>query len=195
MLKSKFDTTDMEKKIAGFESKYGITLPEQYRGFMLKYNGGDTPETEFKCKRTSSDVRVFFGIGCGDYYSFENLFENMPARPEPLPEYIRKGFLPIAEDSYGNYILIGISEENNGQIFFADHEKGGRKKLLTDDLAGFIRACTTGEIDLSGIETPEAQEQRMIAEGKGDRINDFIRKIWKDTYELYSNLHPEEVVL
>ncbi len=57
MLISKFDTTDMEKKIADFESKYGITLPEQYRGFMLKYNGGDTPETEFKCKRWSCNLR------------------------------------------------------------------------------------------------------------------------------------------
>ena len=195
MLISKFDTTDIEKKIADFESKHGISLPEQYRGFMLKYNGGDTPETDFKCKRTSSDVRAFFGIGCDDYYSFENLFEKVLAWSDPLPKYIKKGFLPIAEDSYGNYILIGISEENIGQIFFADHEKGGRRKLLTDDFAGFIRSCTTGEIDLSDIETPEAKEQRMIAEGKGDRINDFVRKIWKDNYELYSNLHPEEVVL
>ena len=57
MLISKFDTTDIEKKIADFESKHGISLPEQYRGFMLKYNGGDTPETEFKCKRWSCNLR------------------------------------------------------------------------------------------------------------------------------------------
>ena len=92
MLISKFDTTDIEKKIADFESKHGISLPEQYRGFMLKYNGGDTPETDFKCKRTSSDVRAFFGIGCDDYYSFENLFEKVLAWSDPLPKYIKKVF-------------------------------------------------------------------------------------------------------
>lgn len=153
MLISKFDTTDIEKKIADFERKYGITLPEQYRSFMLKYNGGDTPETDFKCKRTTSDVRGFFGIGCDDYYSFENEF----AEFDPLTNYLKNGLLPIALDSYGNYILIGIAEKNNGQIFFLDHEENEENCImqLTDDFAGYIRSCTTGELDLSDMETTE----------------------------------------
>ncbi|MBO6218648.1 MAG: hypothetical protein J6N81_03725 [Treponema sp.] len=61
MLISKFnennDNFDMDifKKIVDFE------LPEKYLSFMSKYNGGETPDTNWVGKG-KIDVRVFFLI-------------------------------------------------------------------------------------------------------------------------------------
>lgn len=86
MMISKNDTADIEDKISAFEERFHISLPEQYRSFLLKYNGGITPETEFKYKRTAIDIRAFYGIGQSiDYYSFDNIFET-----------ILKDILPLA---------------------------------------------------------------------------------------------------
>lgn len=60
MLISKFnennDNFDMDifKKIVDFK------LPEKYLCFMSKYNGGETPDTNWTGKG-KTDVRVFFG--------------------------------------------------------------------------------------------------------------------------------------
>ena len=45
------------------EKEYSISLPNQYKGFLCKYNGGYTPKTDFKAKKISSDIRGFYGLG------------------------------------------------------------------------------------------------------------------------------------
>ena len=40
-----------------FEFKYGLELDEEYRKFLVKYNGGDTPNTCVKSEDISSDIR------------------------------------------------------------------------------------------------------------------------------------------
>ncbi len=196
MMISKFDTTGIEEKIAAFENKHGIKLPEQYRNFLLKYNGGITPETEFKYKRTSSDIRAFYGIGENiDYYSFENVFETVLKGILPLSAFIEKGILPIAEDSWGNYITIGIDDENRGKVFFCDHEKGMKIKLLTESFYDFIQKCNSTEFDSSDVLSPEEWEKKMIADGKEAFITEFTRSMVKETYDLYHDIQLEEVVV
>ena len=51
-----------EEFVNGLERKLGIELDEEYRKFLVKYNGGDTPNTEVKTKGFSSDLRYIFGI-------------------------------------------------------------------------------------------------------------------------------------
>ena len=196
MMISKNDTADIEDKISAFEERFNISLPEQYRSFLLKYNGGITPETEFKYKRTAIDIRAFYGIGQSiDYYSFDNIFENILKDILPLALFIDNGILPIAEDSFGNYITIGIDGENTGKVFFCDHEKGMKTKLLTETFSGFLQKCKSNEFDPSDVLSPEEWEKKMIADGKEAFITDFTRKVVTETYNLYNGIHLEEVVL
>ena len=196
MMIAKFDTTDIEKKIAAFERRYNIRLPEQYCNFLLKYNGGITPDTEFKYKRTSFDIRAFYGIGQSiDYYSFENVFENILKDILPLSAFLELLILPIAEDSFGNYITIGVDGENTGKVFFCDHEKGMKTKLLTDSFSEFLKKCKSNKFDHSTVLSPEDWEKKMIAEGKEAFITEFTRKIVTETYELYHDICLEEVVI
>ena len=90
---------------------------------MIRCNGGETVGTDFKLNRTDSDIRAFYGIGDVEYS-----FDMIPF----LEEFPEKDILPVAKDSFGNYFVIGLSQENSGKVFFCDHEKGMKPKLLTD---------------------------------------------------------------
>ena len=93
MLISRFDNANVEEHIAHLEKQYNIVLPEEYRRFLLKYNGGETPDTEFRINKVSSDVRAFYGLGNADkYYNFQGLIDNMNI----LGEFVKDGMLPIA---------------------------------------------------------------------------------------------------
>lgn len=59
MLISKFSNSNTKDKITELEKKYEIILPTQYKKFLYKYNGGYTPNTEFKVKRITLDVQGF----------------------------------------------------------------------------------------------------------------------------------------
>ena len=70
-----------EEFVNGLERKLGIELDEEYRKFLIKYNGGDTPNTEVKTKGFSSDLRYIFGINAKknieDYLQIP-VWENTP---------------------------------------------------------------------------------------------------------------------
>ena len=87
--------------VEDFERSYRVAFPSDYREFLAKYNGGETLDTEFHIKRVEADVEHFFGIG-DVKYSVHN---------EDLPEWLERGVFPIAEDSFGNYIVMDIKDE------------------------------------------------------------------------------------
>ena len=72
MLISKFSANNVETKIKEFETAKGIKIPEQLKMFLLKYNGGETPETSFSCGEESSDVAAFYGMG-NVKYSYDSI--------------------------------------------------------------------------------------------------------------------------
>ena len=47
MLISKFANCNVSDRIEEMEKEYNITLSDQYRYFLCKYNGGYTPKTKF----------------------------------------------------------------------------------------------------------------------------------------------------
>ena len=49
MLISKFGNGS-EELVRKFENKYGIALDEEYCRFLVKYNGGDTPNTHVEIR-------------------------------------------------------------------------------------------------------------------------------------------------
>ena len=71
MLISKFDNTNIGEFIMAFEKENNITLPEEYKRFLMKYNGGETPKTKFKLNKVNSDIKAFYGLGNADkIYNF-----------------------------------------------------------------------------------------------------------------------------
>ncbi|MBQ7944240.1 MAG: SMI1/KNR4 family protein [Lachnospiraceae bacterium] len=185
MLIAKFADGNMESRIAEFEKEYHITLPSQYREFLLTYNGGYTPKTKFKAGKESSDIRGFYGVG-DVKLSFDSL---------EIGEWTKQGYLPIAVDSFGNYIAIGLNIFKNGKIYFCDHEKGYKAKCIVKDFRDFINICESEEIDESFRLSVEEREAALIARGRGDIITDALRQMWQEEIDKYKDMIQEEVVI
>ncbi len=184
MLISKFSNNSVEEELASLEQSLKIMLPEQYRKFLLKYNGGETPKTEFKIGRESSNVRAFFGLGDVAYCLTKKV---------KLADWKKKLLLPIAVDSFGNYIVIGVGEENYGKIYFCDHEKRYKATLLTEELKEFISRCKSKKI--GKILSIEEREKMVLEAGWIKKVDDEMREIWQAEIDKYANIKQERVII
>ena len=98
MLISKFDTSNIESEIETFENKHKFKFPEQYRKFLLKYNDGETPDSDFRINRVESDISGFFGLGkANEYYNY-SFFEES----NRMVNYLEDDMLPIGENVFGD---------------------------------------------------------------------------------------------
>lgn len=183
MLISKFLNDDVNVKIENMEVKYNIKFPYQYKEFLCKYNGGYTPRTKFKVGKISSDIRGFYGVG--------NV--KLALDTGELQLWIKEGVLPIASDSFGNYIVIGLDNDINGKIFFCDHEKGNKMEYIAENLKSFIQHCRREEIDPASKLSIKEREEALIARGRGNVITDDLRKLWQVEIDKYKNMVQEEV--
>lgn len=108
------------KELQDFEKENSIELPDDYRGFLIKFNGG-TPLKPY-LKEMDTIISNFYGIvEEPDWFS---LFDAIADYDGRIPEY----YIPIADDSFGNILIMCLAEKNYGQIAFWDHEKETEKK-------------------------------------------------------------------
>lgn len=181
MLISKFGGNGIPDKIEEFEDLIGKEMPNQLRDFLLKYNGGETPNTKFDNGEISSDVKVFWGMGVAQYvYSADMLFE-----------YNENNMLSFATDSFGNAYCIDVI---TGEIFFSDHEKNTVKKIA-EDLREFIGRCKSNGINPSSVKSVEERERDLIKRGRGVVITDALREMWRAEIAKYSLMKQEEVII
>lgn len=107
--------------IASIEAEFDASLPDSYRQFLLRYNGGvPTPDTIDVPGAAGSptDVQVFFGIGRSSDSS--DLAWNLALIGERC---VGLHVLPIACDSGGNLFCLKV-------------ECGAANKLIYCDLDG-----------------------------------------------------------
>lgn len=105
-------------KLKEFELENNLFLPEDYRSFLLKNNGGQPYPSNFwiQLNIDGSSVFNFFGIHEG----LKHLSLTTYVKGQHL--IFPKLYLPIADDGLGNFICIGHANENFGEIVFLDHD-------------------------------------------------------------------------
>ena len=189
MLISKFNTENMEERVREFEAKYSFVFPEQYRSFLLKYNGGKTPNTEFRINKVSADVEGFYGLGNATQYHNYSSFESM----DGLEDWLKDSVLPIAENSFGDYIMIGIGNTNNGKVYFYYHDRQKKYIELSENFKMFISKCKSEKI--GRIRSIEERYASMISKGRKEFIDKDLIKIWQDEIDEYAGIHQEELVI
>jgi hypothetical protein len=102
-----------------FEREHALHLPEDYRQFLLEHNGGiPTPEDTIDFEGGSSDIKCFYGISDGENEA--SLERNL----KDIKEWGIDEGLPIGHDFFGNFYLLSVQSEREGQIFFWDHDLG-----------------------------------------------------------------------
>jgi hypothetical protein len=112
-----------EAEIAALELRVGCRLPESYRNFLLKFNGGrPAPYMQVvdieNLPGGDTDVMMFFGIDRSVESS--TIDWNLSA----LEERIGEQLLPIARDSGGNRFCINLSKNDFGSVVYCDFEPG-----------------------------------------------------------------------
>jgi len=189
MLISKFDTANISEHIKMFEEKHGFAFPGEYRRFLEKYNGGRTPDTDFRLNKVSSDIRGFYGFGDADkYYNYRSI-ETIGF----FSVWLHDGKVPVASNSFGDYILLGLGEEDSGKVYFFYHDRPKKYIELAADFRSFVGKCKSKKI--GHIRTIEERKQGMIDNGLGDEISIESIKGWQAEIDLYSDIHQEELLL
>ncbi|MEK9150013.1 MAG: SMI1/KNR4 family protein [Candidatus Desantisbacteria bacterium] len=112
------------------EEVIGVTLPEEYKHFLMMHNGGQPEPSEFEIlwkkemigepwwrlnpgeeELMVGEVDWFLSI-CDDDES--DLLENFEDFKGRIPD----DTIAIGYDQGGNYILLGITGTNRGKVFF-----------------------------------------------------------------------------
>ena len=180
-----FDKTGVSEALAQFEENHDILLSEEYRTFLINYNGGNTLQTSFKIKKESSDIRAFYGFENADYeYNFQYLIDH-----DFLSDYIEVDYLPIAEDSFGSHILLGISKQNYNLIAFFDHEK---QKIIPLHLS-FKEFLTTIKSRVCKIKSIDERIQKMKEVNSPVIVDDELKAIWQEEIDKYAG--REQVIV
>ena len=102
------------------EKYLSINLPKTYRNFLENYEAIDVINEKKvfilnnKTKESSS-VDGFFYLTNDYNYS---ILENYKIYKDRIPE----NFFPIADDPFGNLILISVKNADRDKIYFWDHE-------------------------------------------------------------------------
>ena len=103
--------------ISKLQFTIGYDLPEQYKRFLLKHNGGRIEPDTFNISDngTASAIQFLYGFTKNINYDIKATYQNWLSHGYPSE------YLPIGTDSLGNRILINLKEKN-GNIFFWPHD-------------------------------------------------------------------------
>ena len=100
--------------IESVEHRLQISLPEDYKQFVLRYDGGYPNPNHFK---VDGKVEIFNNLISLDENAYDNIYEIL----EDLEDRIGDKLIPFAEDGFGNLLCFDYSANKN--IVFWDHEK------------------------------------------------------------------------
>lgn len=187
MLISKFNNEDIENAIQEIENRYSFIFPMEYRIFLQKYNGGKTPDTTFHLQGISSDIQAFYGLGKADWTYNISMIENTPL----FSDMIDNNLFPIAINSFGDYLLIGLCGDNTGKIYFCYHDMSTNNIELSSSLSAFFSCCRSQKI--GHIRTIEERIADMKRLGKGNKITEEKLKCWQKEIDEYSQIKQEKV--
>ncbi len=114
-----------EERISAFEEKWNIILPEIYKDFLLKNNGGKPKPSKFcffdshRNRKDESVVNNFYGLASSKKEKRTHL--SLDFKMQVFMDRLPEGAIPIASEVFGNQLVMLLSEELGG-IYFFDHE-------------------------------------------------------------------------
>ncbi|UYZ63417.1 SMI1/KNR4 family protein [Hymenobacter weizhouensis] len=101
--------------IAEFEETNEITLPSDYKDFLLQHNGG----RPLYSKVAGTDVEVKWLYSMIEEPAWASLFNALDVYEGRIPSW----YMPIGTDSGGNLYIMSLYKKNKGVIAFWRHEE------------------------------------------------------------------------
>lgn len=102
--------------IADFEAQHGVSLPDDYKRFLLRWNGGRPSQTGFEIPHwpgEASAMHFFWGIR-------ENKSHDLNYWYVEFLDRLPKGFISIGSDQGGNMLCLGTSGAYAGEVWYWD---------------------------------------------------------------------------
>lgn len=148
------------EKVRHFEQAIGARLPDDYREFLIRCNGGSlggsvcfagpTPDGQ----PGDACIHHIGGFRKESYFSLEETRDIYQEGEDRIPEEL----IWIMDDPFGNAFCLGVKGEHRGRVYFWDHENepdpeqwdrrvetAGNIELLantfTDFIAGLASRC------------------------------------------------------
>jgi len=110
----------IQAQIDALQARLRIVLPENYRSFLLRFNGGRPKPNFFPIEGLKGNpfgaIHYFFRID-GAIQS-TNVDWNFKTYRGRIPTEL----LPIAGDGSGNIICLSLAGSNTGFVYFWDHD-------------------------------------------------------------------------
>ncbi len=123
-----FDRDDVKTKIEKLEEENNIKIPEDYKSFLLKYNGGKTNDIDFEKEGWRAD---FYGEGFDvenflsveeilskEYASYWDVITDQETEYEIKKELKKYVGIGVASGSYK--ILISCEDNDYGTVYLQD---------------------------------------------------------------------------
>jgi hypothetical protein len=180
-----------EQDVASFESRLRYKLPQDYREFLLKYNGGspvvgdvvgrdDDPDIPYE-HGDAIDHFVKLPAGNAKVEDYEVL--RTPAEIGwDVPDYI----LPIACDAGGNCFVLEVGR-GQGLVRFLDHESLedrpiARRRVLADSFLDLLLRVVSVEEKTAIRKLELESERKALAVGEFPRKLDAHCRVVEDAY-------------
>jgi hypothetical protein len=104
------------EELEAYESAMGVSLPEEYKRFLLSHNGGRPSPQQVDIPNTEHSVLLFLLYGIKEKRIPGDLAHELQRRRSDLPA----GFIPIGHDPGGSPFLLATTGEHRGRVFFWD---------------------------------------------------------------------------
>lgn len=109
-------------ELEGFEKLIGAALPEEYREFLIRCNGGYVGGRYWFHGEGPEGEEVGAGVHHIGGFRQESPF-SLPRNHDCYRGRIPADLIWIHDDPFGNAICLGIRGEHRGRIYFWDHEE------------------------------------------------------------------------
>lgn len=139
-------------ELDSLERRLGVKFPEDYREFLMKYNGGYPVPDGFRFfgREVGSSVHHFLRVRGGDES------ESLEYAADVFAGRVPSGLFPVARDPGGNLICIGVlGGAFESQVVFWDHEGeadvgeepvGSNLTLISMDFSSFLSGLREVEV-------------------------------------------------
>ncbi len=121
--------------ILDFEKNYKLILPENYKKFLLKYNGGQVDDEK------REDLETFNSLKYGEL-TIEYMFNNYCI----IEQLLDKDYLPIG-NSYGNPITLCLKAgKNYGKVIVFYFDRDQEPEIIADSLEALLGVKSMDEL-------------------------------------------------
>ncbi len=140
------------KTLEDFEQIIQYRLPEDYRKYLLNFNGAEPTNTVCSISDAEGETRIHGVLGIHDGPEYCRLESNFGDDNSTK----KTGLLAFSDDAFGNYFCISLLPKHYGEVYFYDHESS-----YADDIDTLIKIADSFDCFIESLISEEEYENSL----------------------------------